>query len=425
MATIPPPFSDKGKPIISGRIAFQYPDFRRYWFARLLSRFGTEMLNATVLWQMWILTKDPFDLGMVGLAQFAPFFLLFLLSGVVADRFQRKHIMAISMGCMSIAASGLFLITITGTVSSISILVLLIFVGTSRAFDAPAQNAIVPLLVPKEHFGNAIAWGSLASQTAKIGGPALMSGLLLIGIEFVYGIVVLFFLLSASLTFLIKTYTQLTTKEPITLELLLGGLKFIWSRQIIFGAIALDMFAVLLGGATALLPIYATEILNVGELGYGSLRMSMMVGAFICMLLLTQKPIYRSGGRTLIFAVAVFGTGVILLGVSTVFWASLLALFVMGASDSVSVFIRNVLIQSVTPDEMRGRVTAVSSVFQGASNEIGEFESGITAAWWGVVPAVLVGGIGTILIAALFASMSPQLRRVDSLDPADLARKYR
>ena len=410
---------------VSGRIAFQHLDFRYYWFSRVLSRFGTEMLNATVLWQMWMLTKDPFDLGLIGLAQFAPFFLLFLLSGVAADQFPRKHIITLCLGGMTIAASGLFLITITGTDNRLSILTILIFVGTSRAFQAPAQQAIIPVLVPKEHFANAIAWSSLAAQTAKIGGPALMSGLLLIGIEIVYGIVVLLFLTSAFLITQIKTNTQIITREPVTLNLLFGGLKFIWSRQIIFGAIGLDLFAVLLGGATALLPIYATEILNVGEVGYGSLRMAMMIGAFICMLWLTQKPINSSGGSILICTVVVFGFGVIVFGLSTVFWVSLLALFVMGASDSVSVFIRNLLVQSVTPDEMRGRVTAVSSVFTGASNEIGEFESGITAAWWGVVPAVVVGGVGTVLIAVLFATLLPQLRGVDSLNPVDLSRKYR
>ena len=407
---------------VSGRIAFQHLDFRYYWFSRVLSRFGTEMLNATVLWQMWILTKDPFDLGLIGLAQFAPFFLLFLLSGVVADQFPRKHIIALCLGGMTVAASGLFLITITGTDNRLSILTILIFVGTSRAFQAPAQQAIIPVLVPKKHFANAIAWSSVAVQTAKIGGPALMSGLLLIGIEIVYGIVVLLFLTSAFLITQIKTNTQIITREPVTLNLLFGGLKFIWSRQIIFGAIGLDLFAVLLGGATALLPIYATEILNVGEVGYGSLRMAMMVGAFTCMLWLTQKPINSSGGSILICTVVVFGFGVILFGLSTVFWVSLLALFVMGASDSVSVFIRNLLVQSVTPDEMRGRVTAVSSVFTGASNEIGEFESGITAAWWGDVPAVVVGGVGTVLIAVLFATLLPQLRGVDSLNPVDLSR---
>ena len=370
------------------------------------------------------LTKDPFDLGLVGLAQFAPFFLLFLLSGVAADQYQRKRIITLCLGGMSIIATGLFLITTTDTASRLIILSMLIFVGTARAFQSPAQQAIVPILVPKEHFANAIAWSSLGSQIARIAGPALMSGLLLIGIEFVYGTVILFFLTSTILMTQIKSDTQITTKEPVTLELLFAGLKFIWSRQIICGAVGLDLFAVLLGGATALLPIYATEILDVGEVGYGGLRMTMMIGAFTCMFCLTQKPINQSGGRILLYTVAVFGLAVIVFGLSKVFWISLLALFVMGASDSVSVFIRNMIVQSVTPDKMRGRVTAVSSVFIGASNEIGEFESGITAAWWGVVPAVVIGGVGTVLIAAIFAKLLPQLRSVDSLTPVDLARKY-
>ena len=206
---------------------------------------------------------------------------------------------------------------------------------------------------------------------------------------------------------------------------MLAGLKYIWSRQIIIGAIGLDLFAVLLGGATALLPIFASEILKVGEIGYGGLRMALTVGAITCMTYLTQRPIQKYGGRFLLIAVALFGAGTIVFGISTLFWLSFGVLFCMGVADAISVFIRNMLVQSVTPDDMRGRVNAVSSVFIGASNEIGEFESGVTAAWWGVVPAVVVGGIGTIFVAIIFARMLPQLRTVDSLKPDDLISKYR
>jgi len=415
---------DAPRPAGAGRVAFTHPDFRNYWFGRVLSVFGTEMLNATVLWQMWQLTKDPFDLGLVGLAQFAPFFVLFLISGAAADRFQRKRIIAFCTAGMTIVAVGLFVITLTDTASKATILPLLVIVGTARAFQSPAQNAIVPVLVPKEHFANAIAWTSSGNSIARIGGPGLMAGLLVLGIDIVYAITIIFFIVSTFLTFLIKSNTQIVNKEPVTMELLLAGFKYIWSRQILIGAIGLDLFAVLLGGATALLPIYATEILNVGEVGYGSLRMTMTVGAFVCMVYLTQRPIQNHGGRILLTTVGLFGAGIVVFGLSTVFWVSLAALFFMGAADAVSVFIRNMLVQSVTPDEMRGRVTAVSSVFIGASNEIGEFESGLTAAWWGVVPAVVVGGVGTIFIAVLFAKMLPQLRGVDSLDPDDLVRKY-
>ncbi len=408
----------------AGRVAFNHSDFRNYWFSRVLSVFATEMLNATVLWQMWLLTKDPFDLGLVGLAQFAPFFVLFLISGVAADRFQRKRIIAFCSAGMTIVATGLFVITLTETASKATILPLLVIVGTARAFQSPAQNAIVPVLVPKEHFANAIAWSSTGTYIAKIAGPGLMAGLLILGIEVVYAVTIGFFVISTFFTFLIRTNTQIINKEPVTLDLLLAGLKYIWSRQIIIGAIGLDLFAVLLGGATALLPVYATEILNVGEVGYGGLRMAMTVGAFVCMTYLTQRPIQRHGGRILLTSVGLFGASIVVFGVSTFFWVSFVALFFMGAADAVSVFVRNMLVQSVTPDEMRGRVTAVSSVFIGASNEIGEFESGITAAWWGVVPAVVVGGIGTIFIAVLFAKMLSQLRGVDSLDPDDLVWRY-
>ena len=409
----------------SGRIAFSNPDFTRYWFARVLSVFGTEMLNATVLWQMWKLTKDPFDLGLVGLAQFAPFFALFLISGVMADRFQRKRIIAFCSIGMTIVATGLFAITLTDVASRLTILPLLVIVGIARAFQAPALNAIVPVLVPKEHFANAISWSATATYIARIGGPALMAGLLILGIDVVYAITIGFFVTSSLLTLLIRTNTQIISKDPVTLDLLLAGLKYIWSRQIIIGAIGLDLFAVLLGGATALLPIFASEILKVGEIGYGGLRMALTVGAITCMTYLTQRPIQKYGGRFLLTAVALFGAGTIVFGISTLFWLSFGVLFCMGVADAISVFIRNMLVQSVTPDDMRGRVNAVSSVFIGASNEIGEFESGVTAAWWGVVPAVVVGGIGTIFVAIIFARMLPQLRTVDSLKPDDLISKYR
>ena len=323
----------------SGRIAFIYPDFRKYWFGRVFSVLGTEMLNATVLWQMWGLTRDPFDLGLIGLAQFAPFLLLFLLSGFAADRFPRKHIITLCLVGMTVVASGLFVVTTINSAEREIILSMLILVGIARAFQAPSQHAIVPVLVPKKHFSNGIAWSSLGSQIARITGPAAMSVLLLIGIEFVYGAVVLLFISSAILTLQIKTNTQITTLEPITLGTLLGGLKFIWSRQIIFGAIALDLFAVLLGGATALLPIFATDILNVGELGYGSLRMAMMAGAFFSMLWLTRNPIINQGGKKLLWTVAIFGVSIVGFGLSNIFWVSIVLLFVMGMSDSVSVFI--------------------------------------------------------------------------------------
>ncbi|MDP7425229.1 MAG: MFS transporter [Rhodospirillales bacterium] len=408
----------------AGRVAFQHADYRAFWLARVLGVFAIDMQITAVSWQVYQITGRPLDLGLVGLTQFAPFFCLFLVAGTVADHFQRKRIMLTCVSLQILCAVAFFTMTVTGSASFLTILAILVFLGIARTFQSPAQQAIVPLLVPKEHFANAVAWTSSGFQMARIAGPGFAGLMIVAGEQWVYGTVVFLFFCSAAMTFLIKTNTQIISTAPVTIENILAGFKFIIKRQIIIGAIGLDLFAVLLGGATALLPIYATDILNVGSAGFGALRATHMVGAFAGALFLTQYPITGKAGKTLLIAVAIFGLGIIVFGVSTSFWLSLTALFVLGAADSVSIFVRNNLVQIITPDDMRGRVSAVSSVFVGASNEVGEFESGVTAEWWGVVPAVVVGGIGTIFIAGLFAKIFPQLREVDSLDPNDLVRKY-
>ncbi len=405
-------------------MAFQHADYRAFWLARVLGVFAIDMQITAVSWQVYQITGRPLDLGLVGLTQFAPFFCLFLVAGTVADHFQRKRIMLTCVSLQILCAVAFFTMTVTGSASFLTILAILVFLGIARTFQSPAQQAIVPLLVPKEHFANAVAWTSSGFQMARIAGPGFAGLMIVAGEQWVYGTVVFLFFCSAAMTFLIKTNTQIISTAPVTIENILAGFKFIIKRQIIIGAIGLDLFAVLLGGATALLPIYATDILNVGSAGFGALRATHMVGAFAGALFLTQYPITGKAGKTLLIAVAIFGLGIIAFGVSTSFWLSLTALFVLGAADSVSIFVRNNLVQIITPDDMRGRVSAVSSVFVGASNEVGEFESGVTAEWWGVVPAVVVGGIGTIFIAGLFAKIFPQLREVDSLDPNDLVRKY-
>lgn len=405
-------------------MAFQHADYRAFWLARVLGVFAIDMQITAVSWQVYQITGRPLDLGLVGLTQFAPFFCLFLVAGTVADHFQRKRIMLTCVSLQILCAVAFFTMTVIGNASFLTILAILVFLGIARTFQSPAQQAIVPLLVPKEHFANAVAWTSSGFQMARIAGPGFAGLMIVAGEQWVYGTVVFLFFCSAAMTFLIKTNTQIISTAPVTIENILAGFKFIIKRQIIIGAIGLDLFAVLLGGATALLPIYATDILNVGSAGFGALRATHMVGAFAGALFLTQYPITGKAGKILLIAVAIFGLGIIVFGVSTSFWMSLTALFVLGAADSVSIFVRNNLVQIITPDDMRGRVSAVSSVFVGASNEVGEFESGVTAEWWGVVPAVVVGGIGTIFIAGLFAKIFPQLREVDSLDPNDLVRKY-
>jgi MFS family permease len=314
--------------------------------------------------------------------------------------------------------------TITDNANFPTMFTILIFLGISRAFQSPAQSAIVPLLIPKEHFANAIAWTSSGFQMAKIAGPGISGVIIIAGEQWVYGIAFILFIFSAIFTLMIKTDTQIISRVPVTIQNILAGLRFALKRQIIFSAISLDLFAVLLGGATALLPIFATDILNVGPAGFGALRASHMIGALVGALTLTQYPIYRYAGKILLSTVSIFGLGIITFGISTSFWLSLSALFVLGAADSVSVFIRNNLVQIITPDNMRGRVSAVSAVFIGASNELGELESGVTAHFWGVVPAVVVGGIGTIFIAGLFTKLFPQLREVDSLEHDNLVKKY-
>ena len=409
----------------SRRQAFAHRDFALYWCARVCGRIGSEVQITGVGWQVYTLTREPFDLGLVGLAQFAPFLLLFLVAGAVADRWQRTTILWVCAFLQTVCSLLLFGLTATGVVSFGRIFVVLVLLGVARAFQSPAQQAIVPTLVPMQHFGNAIAWTSTGNQLARIGGPALAGGLLILGEGFVYATALGCFVLATVLTFLIRVNTQVLSRARASWSTLLAGFRFIWSRQIILGTIALDLFAVLLGGATALLPIYAVDILQVGEVGFGSLRAAHMAGAFACALYLTQRPITRRAGRTLLITVALFGASIVLFGLSTHFWLSLLALFAMGATDAVSMFIRSFVVQIITPDDMRGRVSAVNSVFIGASNELGEFESGVTAAWWGVVPAVIIGGLGTMLVTGLFAWRMPQLRKIDSLDHEDLVRTYR
>lgn len=406
--------------------AFLHRDFALYWASRVIGIIAIEMMITAVGWQVYSLTGRELDLGLVGLAQFAPFALLFLVSGVAADRYSRVRIMAACVTLQVACAVAFFALTLTGTITFGLIFLVLVFIGIARAFQAPAQQAIVPTLVPAGTYANAVAWTSSGYQMARILGPAI-AGLLIAAGEhwdidevLVYGPTALLFIVSAILTFLIRPPTQIGSREPVSIQTLLAGLKFIWRQKIVLGAISLDLFAVLLGGAVALLPIYAKDILQVGAEGFGILRASFMFGSFLCALTLTQRPIRRWAGKTLLAMVGIFGLGVIVFGASEIFYLSLAALLVMGAADAISVFIRQNIVQLSTQDEMRGRVSAVNAVFIGASNELGEFESGVTAHWWGVVPAVLVGGIGTVVVAIAFARIFPDLRRVDSLDPEEL-----
>jgi MFS family permease len=410
---------------------FQNRDFRYFWGTRVLGYLAVEMMVTTVGWQVYRITGRELDLGLIGLAQFAPFAMLFLVSGVAADRLPRMHIIRACIAVQTICALGLFLLTITGDKNFTLILLLLVVFGTSRAFQGPAQQAILPNLVSKSDLPNAIAWSASGFQMARVVGPTISGVLIVIGVKlnqdetWVYSVVGLLFMAASWMAWNVHTSSQIVSRDPITLANLFAGLKFIKSRKVILGAISLDLFAVLFGGALALLPVYAKDILNVGAEGFGLLRSAFTLGALFGALYLTQRPIKYRAGIKLLIAVAGFGTGAIVFGISNIFWLSLFALLVMGLCDSVSVFVRQNMVQIITPDSMRGRVSAVSSVFTGASNELGEFESGITAHWWGTVPAVVFGGGITVLVALSFAYIFPQLRQVNSLDSDDLVRRYR
>ncbi len=408
----------------SGRVAFRHPDFRYYWLARVLGSLAVDMQVTAVGWQVYDLTGKPFDLGLVGLVQIVPFFLLFPLAGVAADRVARKQIMTACVSAEALCATAFFALTITGTINFPLMLIILTMLGIARAFQLPAQQAIVPVLVPQRHFGNAVAWASTGSQVSRIAGPGIAGLMIIAGEQWVYGAVAALLCISTVLTFCIRANTQIISHDLLRLGTVFAGFRFILKRQIILGAIGLDLFAVFLGGATALLPIYAKDILIVGPSGFGLLRAMHMLGTFAGALWFTQRPVRRHAGLKLLIAVGVFGISIVVFGLSTHLWLSLAALCILGAADSVSMFVRANVVQIITPDHMRGRVSTVNSVFIGASNELGEFESGITAAWWGVVPAVVVGRMGTIVVAVSFAVLFPQLRRVDSLDPHDLVRRY-
>jgi MFS family permease len=410
---------------------FRHRDFRFFWGTRVLGLLAIEMMITTVGWQVYRITGRELDLGLVGLAQFAPFAVLFLLAGLVADRLPRMRIIRICISIQTVCAIGLFWFTLSGGNNFTLILLLLILFGTSRAFQNPAQQAVLPNLVPTEDLPNAIAWAASGFQMARVVGPTISGILIAFGTRldqdetWVYGVVALVFLVATWFAWNVRTPAQIVSRDPVTLTNLLAGLRFIVSRKVVLGAISLDLFAVLFGGAMALLPVYAKDILNVGAEGFGVLRSAFTFGALSGALYLTQRPITRRAGLKLLIAVGTFGAGVIVFGLSEIFWLSLAALMVMGMSDAVNVFVRQNLVQIITPDDMRGRVSAVSSVFTGASNELGEFESGITAHWWGTVPAVVVGGAATVAVAISFAWLFPHLRSVNSLEAANLVRRYR
>jgi len=405
--------------------ALRHPGFAGFLAARFLATFAVQMQTVAVGWQVYALRHDPLDLGLVGLSQFLPFIPLGLVAGHVADRFNRRRILTFCYATQVLCALLLLAFTLSGVHVVWPVFAVMGLFGVARAFSMPASQAIVPTLVPIENFGNAVALSSSSFQVATIAGPTLGGVLYLAGPQTVYGVVATLLAIACVLMSLagVRQLNVAAASQPegaqpkATAEIswhgVLEGLRFVRSRPVVLGAISLDLFAVLLGGATALLPAYARDILHVGPTGLGLLRTAPGVGAALAGLVLAFTPIARHVGRWMFAGVALFGVATVVFGLSHVFIVSLSALLFLGIGDMASVYIRHMLVQLDTPDAIRGRVSAVNGVFVGASNELGEFESGLTAAWFGLVPAVVMGGVATLLVAGLWMRWFPALRAID------------
>jgi MFS family permease len=389
------------------------------WLARVAGSMGMQMLALVISWKLYQLTNSALDLGLVGLIQFVPAVVLTLLVGHVADRYDRRLIIRAAQTTYALAAALVTVSLITGIVSRDLLFDAVFMIGCARAFEMPTTSALVPSLVPAPLITRAVAGWASANQIAVICGPALGGLIYAVNPVAVSALCLAFFSAAVVFVSLIRVEGAAPPREAPTLRSVLAGLTFVRTRPRLLGVITLDLFVVLLGGATALLPIYARDILVVGPIGLGLLRSAPAAGALLSVIWLSNHPIEGRLGPKMFAVVAVFGVATIVFGLSTSFLLSLAALAVLGMSDAVSVVIRFSLVQIETPDAMRGRVSAINYLFVGSSNTLGEFESGAVAAWLGAVPAVLIGGIGSLVVAAAWMLMFPSLRRLDRLQPAD------
>ncbi|WP_334189330.1 MFS transporter [Noviherbaspirillum sp.] len=394
---------------------FTHPSFRYFFLSRIASAVANQMMMVILAWQMYDLTDSAWDLGLVGLAQFLPSLVLTLVAGQVADRLDRRLVMAWCLGAQMTITVFLVAGTMQGWLSRDAILLASVALGIAKAFQMPTQQALAPQLVPAAVLPRALATVSSGTQAAVILGPAIGGFVYVAGAQVVYLLSGVLFAAAITAMLCIRIQEAPRPREPVTLQTLFAGIDYIWRRKDILGAISLDLFAVLLGGAVALLPIYAKDILHVGPWGLGLLRGAPAVGALVMSIYLAQRPIMRNAGKVMFGSVALYGVAILVFAVSTSFLLSLVALALSGMFDMVSVVIRQSLVQLDTPNDMRGRVSAVNSVFIGASNQLGEFESGVTAAWFGAVPSVLIGGLGTLAIVAAWIKLFPSLARRDRL----------
>ncbi len=396
--------------------AFSYPGYRLFWFTIMANTFASQILSVAVAWQVYDQTRNPLYLGLIGLVQFLPALMLVLVTGLAADRFSRRIIMSVCLAVQIACVSTILWLTVSGNTNVWLVLGVLAIMGVSRAFLGPAENSLAPNLVPPVALPNAVATTASAWQLSNIVGP-MVGGLLYgLGAAVAFGTAAGMVVVGFFLVLFIPRPAQSREPQAKALKQILAGFHYVWHQKVVLGAISLDLFAVLMGGAVALLPVYARDILETGPWGLGLLRAAPGVGAILMALALHRFPVRDHAGKVLLICVSLFGASTILFGFSTSVWIAVPALFLVGATDMISVVIRETLMQLWTPDELRGRVNAVNMVFIGASNELGEFRAGVMAFWVGAVAAVTIGGAATIGVAATWSVLFPQLREARKLD---------
>ncbi len=411
----------------SGSAAFRSRDFRLYQMARVMAILGAEAQSVAVAWQVYQITHRALDLGYTGLALFLPGLVFILPAGHTADRYDRRAVILVCYSMQAVCTAALFWFAWHRMQNVYFIYAVLFLIGTGRAFSGPASSALLPHLVPKEHFVNAVAWGATIFQIANITGPALGGLLFTLPIHgSLNGAAVVFLFTLLTLIWFVILVGSLHVRpgrmehRAISAEVILAGFRYVARSKLLLGSISLDLFVVLLGGAVALMPIFAHDILKTGPQGLGMLRAAPAAGALLVSVIVISRPIQRRAGALMFVCVGIYSVATIVFGLSRNLVLSLVTLMVVGASDMVSVVIRSSLLQLATPAAMRGRVSAVNSLFVGASNELGEFESGLTAHWFGTVPAVVIGGVGSLLITVLWGVLFPALRKADELTPEAL-----
>jgi MFS family permease len=395
--------------------AFRNPAFARYFIARFATSFSAQIISSAVGWHVYYKTGEEGWLGWIGLVQFLPMLALVIVTGFAADRLGRRNVMGSAIALEAACALVLLTLTVSALFSPVLILCVLAVFGIARAFYAPASGSLVVNLVPKEHVASAISLVTASWQAASIFGPVAGGLLFGLGASMPYAVAFCIFLAGVILTFTVPQPQQTVFGEPATLTTLFGGFRFVWKEKLVLGAISLDMFAVLLGGAVALMPVYARDVLHLGPIGNGLLRAAPGIGAIIVGLWLARFPVRDHAGIILFFSVALFGFATAIFGASRLAWLSILALVLVGGFDMISVYIREVLMQLWTPDEVRGRVTAVNSIFLGASNELGEARAGFQADFMGAVATVVTGGMAAVAVAGIWAALFPRLRKAKTL----------